>query len=381
MGKKIPDWYYQIRDFEYAQSIYDLAYLLEIGALAKNKDIPKYRISSLRRAAYKIDGYSTLINQWLANKDKNNNLDYIPSTRIRKYLETFHSSDNQGILKRIDPLEEGCLRSRSLKGIRKKQLTRILGENKLTDDTIRDISHNTNRLPGKVVSIFNGNDYGQWQTGHVVPPLIRFLRSIECSTVKRPKWKISGITDSVTPITSPFSVEICSKKLKIDNLPIDRIAEKNPFFKIIAISKQRYIIKHIMGWFFELLSSYETTTSHTLHDIAHKLDPLIHKLPSWINADLHVHSIWSDGNTSLIDIIRAAKKNGLNYIAITDHSRSSKFQGGLKPSSWLRQSMSISKLRTRYDILHGLEVDILKSEYIIGYRISRNKHRWSDKCC
>jgi histidinol phosphatase-like PHP family hydrolase/predicted nuclease with RNAse H fold/dephospho-CoA kinase len=45
-------------------------------------------------------------------------------------------------------------------------------------------------------------------------------------------------------------------------------------------------------------------------------------------------------------------------LSITDHSRSSKLQGGLTPVDWLRQAVSLSLLRPSIGILHGIEVDI-----------------------
>src|SRR4051794_28557023 len=51
--------YFRVRDFEYVQPLYDLAFLLEIDALARGVEVPKYRTFSLWRAAYSLDGYGT----------------------------------------------------------------------------------------------------------------------------------------------------------------------------------------------------------------------------------------------------------------------------------------------------------------------------------
>src|SRR5581483_3695752 len=55
----------------------------------------------------------------------------------------------------------------------------------------------------------------------------------------------------------------------------------------------------------------------------------------------------------------AAKKIGLDYLAVTDHSRSSKLQGGLTPVAWIRQAVSLSLVHPDIKILHGIESDIL----------------------
>ena len=57
--------YFRIRDFEYVQPLYDLAFLLEVDALAKGTEVPKYRTFSLWRAGYSLDGYGTTVDRWL----------------------------------------------------------------------------------------------------------------------------------------------------------------------------------------------------------------------------------------------------------------------------------------------------------------------------
>jgi hypothetical protein len=57
--------YFRIRDFEYVQPLYDFAFLLEVDALEKGTEIPKYRTISLWRAGYSLDGYGTTIDRCL----------------------------------------------------------------------------------------------------------------------------------------------------------------------------------------------------------------------------------------------------------------------------------------------------------------------------
>ncbi len=81
-----------------------------------------------------------------------------------------------------------------------------------------------------------------------------------------------------------------------------------------------------------------------------------------ILADLHVHSIWSDGKNSLEEMAEAAVENGLSLIAITDHSPYLLRKRYADHSYLLRQQEEISCLRQRYsgrlEILKGVEVDI-----------------------
>src|SRR5580700_10378573 len=71
--------YFRIRDFEYVQPLYDLAFLLEVDALAKGTEVPKYRTFSLWRAGYSLDGYGTTVDRWLDGSAIDADLDYLPS--------------------------------------------------------------------------------------------------------------------------------------------------------------------------------------------------------------------------------------------------------------------------------------------------------------
>ena len=71
------DDYFRVRDFEYAQPLYDLAFLLEVDALRMGRDVPKYRTFSLWKAAYRLDGYTTAIDRWLDGKLAERELDIV----------------------------------------------------------------------------------------------------------------------------------------------------------------------------------------------------------------------------------------------------------------------------------------------------------------
>jgi DNA polymerase (family 10) len=80
-----------------------------------------------------------------------------------------------------------------------------------------------------------------------------------------------------------------------------------------------------------------------------------------IKGDLHLHSKWSDGAHTIRQMAEAAKKRDYNYIAITDHSQSLKFAGGLTEERLRKQIEEIQKINQELDdftILTGIEVDI-----------------------
>ena len=81
-----------------------------------------------------------------------------------------------------------------------------------------------------------------------------------------------------------------------------------------------------------------------------------------IIADLHLHSNWSDGRRSILEMARAAKSRGLNYIAITDHSVSLGIANGLSVERLREQKTEIQAaddaMGSEFRILHGAEVEI-----------------------
>ena len=83
---------------------------------------------------------------------------------------------------------------------------------------------------------------------------------------------------------------------------------------------------------------------------------------SEIKGDLHVHSKWSDGTSSIEEIARAAQKRGYQYVAICDHSKSLKIAHGLDESRLMKQIEEIDRINEKlkgFQILKGTEVDIL----------------------
>ncbi|MBU0759639.1 MAG: DNA polymerase/3'-5' exonuclease PolX [Candidatus Omnitrophica bacterium] len=80
-----------------------------------------------------------------------------------------------------------------------------------------------------------------------------------------------------------------------------------------------------------------------------------------IKGDLHAHSTWSDGGSSIEEVVLKARKLGYEYIAITDHSQGLKIAGGLNDKELDIKKKEIDRLRKKYSdikILFGAEVDI-----------------------
>jgi len=81
-----------------------------------------------------------------------------------------------------------------------------------------------------------------------------------------------------------------------------------------------------------------------------------------IKGDLHVHSKWSDGTSSIEEIAKAAQKRGYQYVALCDHSKSLRIAHGLDETRLLKQIEEIDRINEKlkgFQILKGTEVDIL----------------------
>ncbi len=82
-----------------------------------------------------------------------------------------------------------------------------------------------------------------------------------------------------------------------------------------------------------------------------------------LKGELHAHSTWSDGKNSIAEMVQAAKKEKLKYLAITDHSQSLGVANGLTAKRVEQQRKEIAKIRKGLDknfvLLHGTEMEVL----------------------
>lgn len=84
---------------------------------------------------------------------------------------------------------------------------------------------------------------------------------------------------------------------------------------------------------------------------------------SELRGDLHTHSTYTDGRASIEQMAQRARDCGLEYFAITDHSRRLTMVRGLDPERLREQWREIEQIGAHLDgitILRGIEVDILE---------------------
>ena len=82
-----------------------------------------------------------------------------------------------------------------------------------------------------------------------------------------------------------------------------------------------------------------------------------------IQGDLHSHTAETDGRDSLSDMAAAARRRGLRYLAVTDHSQVLRMVDGLDERRLMAQVEEIDRLNAGLEgfrLLKGIEVDILE---------------------
>lgn len=90
-------------------------------------------------------------------------------------------------------------------------------------------------------------------------------------------------------------------------------------------------------------------------------------LPSLINVEdiagiIHSHSTWSDGGNSLAEMTKAAIERGMQYLVISDHSKSAFYANGLSINRVAEQHQEIASLNQQlapFKIFKSIESDIL----------------------
>ena len=353
--------YFRLRDFEYAQPLYDLAFLIEVDALAKGNEVPKFRTFSLWRAGYSLDGYGTTIDRWLEGTMRDEDLDYLPSARIRQYLTNIRIGGTVPELHSYRTEQhDRCLRLRSIRGLGPSKIAATLMPGCSAEDWLHQSIGGLDVDPDRVARLYHASNAGPWQTAHIIPPLLRFLNKLQDYGLHSARWELSGISDPFKPVDGPISVATNGASDSLGTA-VERALEHEKHFSYQPQLDDTGIhIRHQMGWRFRVQLKHEPCASHSIAELAQTLDPLASIYPSDLLADLHLHTAWSDGNASVNTMALAAAAGGLHYFAVTDHSRSSKLQGGLTPLLWLRQANALTLAMPVCPVMHGIEVDILR---------------------
>jgi len=82
-----------------------------------------------------------------------------------------------------------------------------------------------------------------------------------------------------------------------------------------------------------------------------------------LRGDLHCHTTATDGHGDLKEMVEAARGQGLEYLAVTEHSKRLTMAHGLDSRRLMEQMEEIDRLNDRlrgFRVLKGIEVDILE---------------------
>jgi DNA polymerase (family X) len=84
--------------------------------------------------------------------------------------------------------------------------------------------------------------------------------------------------------------------------------------------------------------------------------------PNQVKGLIHCHSNWSDGNNTIEEMAIAAKAKGIEYLVISDHSKTAVYAQGLKEEQIKAQHQYIDELNAKlapFKIFKSIESDIL----------------------
>ncbi len=190
--------------------------------------------------------------------------------------------------------------------------------------------------------------------------MLRFLRRVQHYFGDTLDWEITGLVDAFEPVTSPVRVAARVESDAFDSAVRKALRREKHFRRNSDGNSKDIRIRHQMGWSFGIHAHGEKVRTRSIAELANSLDPFASNATSTLQSDLHLHTAWSDGSASVNTMATAVVASGLNHFAVTDHSRTSKLQGGLTPILWLRQANALSLATLVCPVLHGIEVDILR---------------------
>ncbi len=80
-----------------------------------------------------------------------------------------------------------------------------------------------------------------------------------------------------------------------------------------------------------------------------------------MRADLHMHTVWSDGKATVREMAQAALARGREYICITDHSKGATIANGLSVERLMQQHEEVRQVDAEmrpFRVFHGTEMEI-----------------------
>jgi histidinol phosphatase-like PHP family hydrolase len=140
------------------------------------------------------------------------------------------------------------------------------------------------------------------------------------------------------------------------------VAQNRPLTALRGIGP--FIEKQIRNWFDEALRRAKSDPA-LRHDFISMAEArrLLAGRPSWpekLRGDLQMHSRWSDGSATIVEMADAASERLYEYIAITDHSKGLNIAGGIDVRALKRQGTEIAKVNAALS-KSGSQLTVLRS--------------------
>jgi DNA polymerase (family 10) len=131
---------------------------------------------------------------------------------------------------------------------------------------------------------------------------------------------------------------------------------KNRFPITTESSEEDYFIKNKISF----IPACMREQADIIKDAEQGIPDLIQ--PGNIRGIIHSHSTWSDGSNSIEEMAAACMANGLEYLVISDHSKSAFYANGLNEERIVAQHQQIDELNRKlapFRIFKSIECDIL----------------------
>jgi histidinol phosphatase-like PHP family hydrolase len=128
-----------------------------------------------------------------------------------------------------------------------------------------------------------------------------------------------------------------------------------------------YLAKVIEGWLKEPPPYVPPPMRRNFLTMA-QADAILKSNPGWTRryrGDLHMHTTWSDGATSVREMAEEAYRRGYEYINISDHAKGLKIAGGMDETELAQQAAEIEEVNQQFQteerpfhILRSVELNL-----------------------
>lgn len=162
-------------------------------------------------------------------------------------------------------------------------------------------------------------------------------------------WRATGSAEHVREISA--RAEAMGMRLTGDHAVIGAIGSEAAWYARLSLDFIPPELREGMG-------EVAAAADHTLPQLVTDSD---------MRGALHCHTTYSDGTTSIAELVDGAIARGWRYIGISDHSQAAFYAGGMKPDAVRRQHDEIDELNANslnagsrdFRVLKGVECDIL----------------------